>query len=197
MRMFGFGTQLLARRSRHCRVHFQIPTGTDARAARCLSLYDDPEIRCRRCGGPELSIPSSAVADAQAAIRMVRKSATDWNIVPHRVGFLGFSVGPIAGIKTVVNADAETMPVLMAAIYPAMGRVAVTQNAPPLFAAIAADDPLWRSREFGLVQGWLEAGRSAKLHCYRDGGHGFGMGTPQTTSAWWLDSIDRWMRSLG
>tara|TARA_R100001224_G_scaffold99566_1_gene70275 strand:+ start:2057 stop:2635 length:579 start_codon:yes stop_codon:yes gene_type:complete len=170
------------------------PTPEPLDAFRCTMIQ---RFAVAAAWGPELSIPSSAVADAQAAIRMVRKSAMDWNIVPHRVGFLGFSVGPIAGIETVVNADAETMPDLMAAIYPAMGRVAVTQNAPPLFAAIAADDPLWRSREFGLVQGWLEAGRSAELHCYRDGGHGFGMGTPQTTSAWWLDSIDRWMRSLG
>lgn len=146
-------------------------------------------------GSSELKIPRYAVADAQAAVRMIRERSADWGVVPDRMGFLGFSAGAIVGIQAVLRANPGTRPDFLAAIYPAMRRVAVPDNAPPLFVAIAADDPLWRSHEFNLVQAWWDAGRSAELHCYRHGGHGFGMGNPQTTSAGWLDSLERWLAS--
>lgn len=143
----------------------------------------------------QLAIPLCAMSDAQAAVRMVRQRAMDWGVIPDRVGFLGFSAGAIIGIDAVVRADPTTMPDLLAAIYPAMKRVSVPESAPPLFVAIAADDPLWRSYEFDLVQAWWNAGRSAEVHCYRHGGHGFGIGNPQTTSEGWLDSMGRWLAS--
>lgn len=144
-------------------------------------------------GSSGLRVPSCAVADAQAAMRMVRERAGEWSVVPDRIGYLGFSAGAIAGIEAVVQADTETMPDRLATIYPAMRRVAVPQEAPPLFVAIAADDPLWRSHEIDLIQAWWDAGRSAELHCYLNGGHGFGTGKPQTTSAGWLVSMERWL----
>lgn len=144
-------------------------------------------------GSPDLTVPPYAVADAQAAVHMVRERASDWDIAPDRVGYLGFSAGAIAGIEATVRNDAKTTPDFLAAIYPAMRRVEVPDNAPPLFVAIAADDPLWRSHDLDLVQAWWAAGRSAELHCYLNGGHGFGTGKPQTTSAGWLDSLERWL----
>ena len=109
------------------------------------------------------------------------------------MGFLGFSAGAIAGIQAVLRANPGTRPDFLAAIYPAMRRVAVPDNAPPLFVAIAADDPLWRSHKLDLIQAWWDAGRSAELHCYLNGGHGFGTGKSQTTSTGWLDSLERWL----
>jgi acetyl esterase/lipase len=41
-----------------------------------------------------------AVADTQAAVRMVRQSAQAWGIVPDKIGILGFSAGAVTVLAT-------------------------------------------------------------------------------------------------
>ena len=49
------------------------------------------------------------------------------------------------------------------------------RDAPPLFTVIAQDDRLLHRAVEGLYADWTDAGRSAELHIYRRGEHGFGM----------------------
>ena len=70
-------------------------------------------------------------------------------------------------------------------------------DAPPLFIALAADDPLFASQDFGLVQSWKTAKRPVELHYYEQGGHGFGMYPKETTSTGWFDAFVSWMKMHG
>jgi len=55
--------------------------------------------------------PPEALADAQAAVRLVRGRAAEWGVDPTRVGFLGFSAGAIAAVSAALSADtAEAAP---------------------------------------------------------------------------------------
>lgn len=58
----------------------------------------------------------------------------------------------------------------------------VPANAPPMFAALAMDDPAFGRKGFAVVDSWNRAGRPVELHAYEHGAHGFGIGLPGTTS---------------
>ena len=139
------------------------------------------------------------LSDAQAAMQLVRTRAREWAIDPDRVGFMGFSAG--AGLTLrLVQAEAATgnQPDFIAPIYGRMNRIAVPANAPPLFVARAADDPLSGGVDFGLVEAWREAGKPVEFHLFERGGHGFGFaGTPGTTSVHVGDAFLSWLKSRG
>ena len=75
--------------------------------------------------------------------------------------------------------------------------IASRADAPPLFAAIAADDPLFGKANFALIDSWRTAGRPVEFHLYEQGGHGFGMYPKATTSTGWFDAFARWMTMHG
>lgn len=147
-------------------------------------------------GRRSLATPASAVADGAAAIRLVRDRADDWHIDRDRVGFLGFSAGAMIGLNIVAQRG-DTRPDCLATIYPSMETQPVAADAPPLFAAIAADDPLFGRQPYDLPAAWRAADRPVEFHLYRDGGHGFGMGKPGTTSMGWRDDFERWLGASG
>ncbi len=72
----------------------------------------------------------------------------------------------------------------------------VPADAPPLFAAIAADDPLF-SFNVGLIENWRKAHRPVEFHYYEQGGHGFGMYPKETTSTGWFDAFSKWLGMHG
>jgi len=72
----------------------------------------------------------------------------------------------------------------------------VPPDAPPLFAAIAADDPLFPVN-FGLIENWRKAKRPVEFHYYEQGGHGFGMYRKETTSTGWFDAYVKWLGMHG
>lgn len=144
-----------------------------------------------------LPTPRFAVDDGLAAIRLVRARASEFGIDPRRVGMMGFSAGAITTVAVAQASTADTMPAFIAPIYPFMGKVAVPTGAPPMFVGLAADDPLFGRMGYGLVEGWLAAGGKAELHVYQRGGHGYGIGINNTTSADWLATFRRWLEMNG
>jgi len=44
---------------------------------------------------------------------------------------------------------------------------------------------------------WLAAGRSAELHIYSKGGHGFGMNRQNQPSDTWIDRFGDWLQVQG
>jgi acetyl esterase/lipase len=70
-------------------------------------------------------------------------------------------------------------------------------DAPPMFFALAADDPLFGNSGFGLIESWRAAKRPVEFHLYEQGGHGFGMYPKKTTSTGWFDAYTRWMAMHG
>jgi len=136
------------------------------------------------------------VEDAEAAFALVRSRATEWGVDPERIGMVGFSAGAATTMATTLYGQAAR-PAFIAPIYGAMDAVQVPADAPPMFVVLAADDPLFARRGFGVVESWQSAGRPVEFHLYQDGGHGFGLGNPGKTSLGWFDVFMRWVELNG
>lgn len=136
------------------------------------------------------------VEDATAAFALIRARAMDWGVDPDRIGMIGFSAGAMTTMATTLSAQ-EARPAFIAPIYGAMDAVAVPADAPPMFVVLAADDPLFANRGFGVIEAWQAAGRPVEFHLYQNGGHGFGLGNPGKTSLGWFDAFMRWVELNG
>ena len=141
---------------------------------------------------PTLQDPD-ATADALAALAMVRAHAGKWGVDPHRVGMIGFSAGAMTVMNTVLAARPGEGPDFAGYIYGPQVHEAVPANAPPLFDAIALNDPLFPSLGFPVVGDWLAAHAGVELHAYQRGSHGFGLGIPGTTTTLMLDEFTAWL----
>ena len=137
-----------------------------------------------------------AVADAQAAIRAVREHAGEWHVDPKRVGVLGFSAGAMTVLGALQANAPDARPDFAGMIYGPTQSSVVPANAPPLFAALAADDRFFRSQDFSLIQNWRASGASVELHLYSAGGHGFASQPHGTTSDAWFDQYALWLKAM-
>lgn len=138
------------------------------------------------------------IADARAAFALVRARAKGWHVDPDRVGMLGFSAGAMLTMATVLHGQ-DAKPAFIANIYGPVSPVAATvpADAPPLFVALAADDPFFANAGYGLIDSWRGAKRPVEFHLYEQGGHGFGMYQKTTTSTGWFDGFTRWLGMHG
>jgi len=137
-----------------------------------------------------------AVADAQAAIRAVRDHARAWRVDPRRVGILGFSAGAMTVLGALQADGPDARPDFAGMIYGPTQSSAVPPNAPPLFAALAADDRFFRSQDFSLIQNWRASGASVEFHLYSAGGHGFASQPHGTTSDAWFEQYALWLKAM-
>ena len=147
---------------------------------------------------PEQQTPRLApqVADARAAFALVRARAGEWRVDKARIGMAGFSAGAMLTLATALSGN-DAKPAFLATIYGPLGPLTVPDDAPPLFVALAADDPLFSNDGFGLIERWRAAKRPVEFHLYEQGGHGFGMYQKPTTSTGWFDAFVRWMTMHG
>ncbi|MBV9850083.1 MAG: alpha/beta hydrolase [Armatimonadetes bacterium] len=136
------------------------------------------------------------IADANAAFALVRANAKKWHVDPDRIGMMGFSAGGMLTMATALRSH-EAKPAFIGNIYGGLGAVDVPPDAPPLFAAVAADDPLMGTPNFGLIENWRTAHRPVEFHYYEQGGHGFGMYPKETTSTGWFDAFVKWLGMHG
>jgi acetyl esterase/lipase len=136
------------------------------------------------------------IADARAAFALVRSRAKAWRVDADRVGMLGFSAGAMLTMSTALHGQ-DAKPAFIANIYGPLAAVTVPADAPPLFIALAADDPFFANAGFGLIDSWRAAGRPVEFHLFEQGGHGFGMYPKTTTSTGWFDSFARWLGMHG
>jgi len=136
------------------------------------------------------------IADARAAFALVRSRAGEWRVDPDRIGMAGFSAGAMLTLSTALH-GVDAKPAFIADIYGPLASVAVPADAPPLFVALAADDPFFANGGYGLVDSWRAAKRPVEFHLFEQGGHGFGMYPKTTTSTGWFDSFVRWLGMHG
>jgi acetyl esterase/lipase len=152
-------------------------------------------------GGLDLNFPP-AVQDALAALKLVRSRAAEWEIDPAKVGMIGFSAGAKAAMDSTLTASSDGDPGTLAPnfigyIYGPMEKIEVPADAPPMFTAIAFDDPLFKTGDFGLPAAWHAAKRPIEMHVYERGGHGFGLGRPGSTAALLMPEFLSWMEMRG
>jgi acetyl esterase/lipase len=136
------------------------------------------------------------IADARAAFALVRARAGTWHIDPDRIGMVGFSAGAMLTMATTLHGQ-DAKPAFIGDIYGPLAAVTVPADAPPLFVALAADDPLFGNGGFGLIDSWRAAKRPVEFHLFEQGGHGFGMYQKTTTSTGWFDAFARWLGMHG
>lgn len=144
-------------------------------------------------GKAELADNPPAVSDLAAALDLVHDQAAQWQIDPRAIGVIGFSAGARTAIRLLEGKDSAKRAAHVALIYPPMTRPVEGGPRPPLFAAIAADDPLFVQGGLGLVQRWLAESPRTEFHLYAGGSHGFGMGIKGTTSDLWIGQYIAWL----
>jgi len=145
---------------------------------------------------PDLTAPYAA-KDALQALKLVRDGAARWKVDPARVGMMGFSAGAMTELQAVLTGEGTARPAFMGYIYGPMVAVKVAAGAPPMFAALAMDDPLFGKQGFGIVEAWKKAGVPVELHAYQRGDHGFGIGRPGTTTTLVMDEFRLWLETNG
>lgn len=134
---------------------------------------------------------SDQIEDAEAAYKLIVERADEWGVDKTRIGMIGFSAG--AGLTMATTLQSEKVKLdFIGYIYGGMQAVEVSNNAPPMFVAIATDDFLYNG-DFGLITSWHNAKVPVELHLYQNGGHGFGLGNPDRTSNKWFAAFTHWL----
>jgi acetyl esterase/lipase/lysophospholipase L1-like esterase len=173
------------------------------------TLTDDPvkEVSEKMAQGTKFNEDNArliplAIADGIQAVRYVRKHAAEYNVDPERIGIMGFSAGGSVAAGVVFDGKEEGRVDFAAPVYAyipsSLKDKPVPEDAPPLFIAAATDDQLGlASHSVNLYDQWLEARRSAELHMYSKGGHGFGMRHNDLPSDDWIERFGDWLQTQG
>lgn len=176
----------------------------------------------RRSGQPK---HFAALQDAQRAIRLVRKNASEWKIDPARIGVLGFSAGAHLTLMASCQYDQKTYepvdstdsisakPDFAAPIYlayalgekidtkrtdlPLESELTINEQTPRMFLSVADDDPVGSMGSVQLYMKLKENGVSAELHVFAQGGHGYGIRSDRGPAATWNQLCAQWMKQLG
>jgi dienelactone hydrolase len=138
-----------------------------------------------------------AADDGRRALEIARERAGEWGVDPARIGLIGFSAGAFLVVDVAVKPEAPPA-AFVAAIYGGETRgQPAPPDAPPLFTTIAHDDRLLFHMVEGLYLDWSAADRSAELHIFARGLHGFGMIEQGAPCDRWIDLFGAWLADLG
>jgi acetyl esterase/lipase len=150
--------------------------------------------------------------DGRQAIRCLRKDAKRWGIRVDRVGVMGLSSGGLVAMGVAIEHDAESRRDFIAPIYtpwflnaakeppgaaPTFIGAKVPPDAPPAFIMVASDDFIAVPGSLLIYNAWRSAGRSAELHAYSEGGHGFGARPQGLPVDGWLERFVDWLNVHG
>lgn len=162
---------------------------------------DDPTTELMKVGDIEplvKPIIKLAMADGKAAVAYVRQHAKEFDLNPNRIGIMGFSAGGTVAASVLFNYSPESRPDFAAPIYLQYEWTpkpnGVPADAPPLFVLAATDDQLGLApHSFALYRDWIAAKKSAELHLYAKGGHGFGMRKQNLPTDHWIERFADWL----
>jgi acetyl esterase/lipase len=142
-----------------------------------------------------------AIADGLEAVAYVRQHASEWGVSPNRVGIIGFSAGGAVTAGVAFHYQPDGRPAFVAPIYAggeSFKDATVPADAPPMFIAAATDDQLGLvPTSLALYEKWISAHKSAELHIYAKGGHGFGMRAHNIPTDHWIDRFADWLEMQG
>ncbi len=137
-----------------------------------------------------------AIADAQAALRLVRGNAAAWRLDPARIGIMGFSAGGGVAVGTALAEHSDASPDFLISLYgPSLMDVHVPEHAPPLFIAVGANHFNVTSGCLALFAAWKAAGKPAEIHVYDQVSAGFGMAPRGLPVDAWIERMDEWLVS--
>ena len=162
---------------------------------------------------------SAALEDAQRALGMVRQHASEWHIDANRIGVLGFSAGGHLAAALSTHFHKRIYPALDVAdqlscrpdfaiiIYPGYLALAeksfepnpaiqVTAHTPPTFLVQAEDDPVHVENSIVYFMALKNAGVSAEMHIYAQGGHGYGLRPTPLPITHWPQLAETWLHTI-
>ncbi|MDQ2639036.1 MAG: alpha/beta hydrolase [Pseudomonadota bacterium] len=135
-----------------------------------------------------------AIADGQAALRLVRKNAQEWKIDPTRVGIMGFSAGGGVAVGTALAQKSNAYPDFLMSMYgPSLVDVNVPAHAPPLFIAVGATHFNVTNGCLALFAAWKAAGKPAEIHVYDGVSAGFSLARRGLPVDGWIDRAYEWL----
>jgi acetyl esterase/lipase len=74
----------------------------------------------------------------------------------------------------------------------------VPGDAPPAFIVAASDDQLGLAPDsVSIYSKWIAAKKSAEIHMYAKGGHGFGMRKQNLPTDQWIERFGEWLQLQG
>lgn len=144
-------------------------------------------------GKAKIADDPEAVSDLAAAVKLVRNDAAKYHVDPHKIGVIGFSAGARTSIRLLEEKPEALSLENVALIYPPMTNPVKSGPRPPLFMAIASDDPLFRQGGLALLDSWIKESPKVEFHLYSGGSHGFGMRPQGTTSDLWITQYETWL----
>ena len=139
--------------------------------------------------------PNYAFEDINAAVKLLRTRAKEFNIKPDKIGIVGFSAGALMAVYNAESAEPECKADFIASIYGQLVMREMPEKLPPMFAAMSSDDELSGQSGFEIIQAWQKRG-TVELHLYGKGGHNFGMGHEPFTNYLWPTEFLAWLRML-
>jgi acetyl esterase/lipase len=146
-------------------------------------------------------VVAMAIADGKAAISWVREHAEEYGISKDHIGIIGFSAGGTVATGVAYAYDPDSRPDFVAPVYPYVGSFdhsTVPANAPPMFILAASDDIFGFNQHcVSLYNDWVNAKKSAELHIYAKGNHGFGMNKKNLPVDTWIERFADWLDMLG
>lgn len=142
-----------------------------------------------------------ATADGIKAIQYVRSHASNLNIDPKKIGFMGFSAGGTVTMSVTLSAPEQWKPNFVAPIYlynnAVLGNTMPAKEV-PIFIGVASDDQLkFVPHSIAVYEKWFQEGHDAELHIFEKGGHGFGMNQQKTSSDFWTATFENWLKVRG
>lgn len=170
-------------------------TGEDA-TQEFTTLFQDRQ----KFGEMLQTVEPESIADGLAAVTYVRQHAGDYGISADRVGIIGFSAGGSVTAEVAFHYTPEGRPAFVAPIYSGglSKDASVPADAPPMFITAATDDTLGLApKSIDLYERWTAAHKSAELHMYAKGGHGFGMHIQHLPTDNWIDRFAEWLTMEG
>lgn len=174
-----------------------VPTGKDGIAEVSHLGQTNPQ----KIEEAVLPVLPYSIKDGLTAITHIRKNASDYAVNPAKIGFMGFSAGGAVTMGVAENYSENSKPNFVVPVYPWTTVKAVSkprEDAPPLLVVCASDDPLdLAGGSIELYTVWLEANKSAALHMYSKGGHGFGMRKNGLPSDNWIFRFYDWAIAEG
>ena len=135
-----------------------------------------------------------AVADAQAALGLVRRRAAEWHVDRARIGIMGFSAGGGVAVGAALAPKSDASPDFLVSVYgPSLQDVDVPAHAPPLFVAVGSNHFNVTNGCLALFAAWKSAGKPAEIHVYDGVTAGFGMRKHGLPVDAWTDRLYEWL----
>ena len=147
-------------------------------------------------GREPLEAFAPAVDDLSSAIGYLSKTCEAYGCTGEDIGLIGFSAGGRSVLELLDELPDKTPIGNAALLYPPMTKIPAGSHYPPVFLAIAADDPLFRQGGFALPKALQDKADQFEFHLYSAGGHGFGTLRKGATSEAWLEQYMRWLNAL-